>query len=67
MINSGQNKLELSRIGLGCGHMSNANEAAQAAGIAAIHAAFEGGINHLNTADIRSMAPCTDWMSPPIM
>lgn len=46
-----QNILELSRIGLGCGHMSNVNEAAKSAGIAAIHAAFEDGINHLNTAD----------------
>lgn len=46
-----RNGLRLSRIGLGCGHMSNADEAVASAGIAAIHAAFEGGINHLNTAD----------------
>ncbi|MGO4110348.1 aldo/keto reductase [Paenibacillus sp. YAF4_2] len=46
-----RNGLELSRIGLGCGHMSNVNEAVKSAGIAAIHAAFESGINHLNTAD----------------
>lgn len=46
-----QNGLELSRIGLGCGHMSNVNEAVKSAGIAAIHAAFESGIHHLNTAD----------------
>ncbi|WP_426445377.1 aldo/keto reductase [Paenibacillus sp. S-38] len=50
-MNNQQNKLELSRIGLGCGHMSNVNEAVKSAGIAAIHAAFESGINHLNTGD----------------
>ncbi|MFC5449010.1 aldo/keto reductase [Paenibacillus aestuarii] len=46
-----RNGLELSRIGLGCGHMSNVNEAVKSACIAAIHAAFDSGINHLNTAD----------------
>ncbi|GMK39739.1 aldo/keto reductase [Paenibacillus sp. CCS19] len=50
-MNDQQNGLELSRIGLGCGHMSNVNEDVKGAGIAAIHAAFESGINHLNTAD----------------
>lgn len=51
MMKDQQNGLELSRIGLGCGHMSNVNEAVKSAGIAAIHAAFESGINQLNTAD----------------
>lgn len=51
MMKDQQNALKLSRIGLGCGHMSNVNEAVKSAGIAAIHAAFESGINHLNTAD----------------
>lgn len=51
MMKNQRNGLELSRIGLGCGHMSNVNEAVKSAAIAAIHAAFESGINHLNTAD----------------
>ncbi|WP_244862594.1 aldo/keto reductase [Paenibacillus sp. J22TS3] len=51
MMNDQQNRLELSRIGLGCAHLSNVNEAVKSAGIAAIHAAFESGINHLNTGD----------------
>ncbi len=46
-----QNGLELSRIGLGCGHMSNVDEAVKSAGIATIHAALESGIHHLNTGD----------------
>ena len=50
-MNYQKNGLQLSRIGLGCGHMSNANETAQSKGLAAIHAALENGINHLNTAD----------------
>lgn len=36
-MNDQRNGLELSRIGLGCGHMSNADEAVKSAGIAAIH------------------------------
>lgn len=51
MMNDQPNGLELSRIGLGCGHMSNVNEAVKSAGVAAIHSAFESGINHLNTGD----------------
>lgn len=50
-MNDQQHGLDLSRIGLGCDRMSNVNEAVKSAGVAAIHAAFEGGINHLNTAD----------------
>ncbi len=50
-MNYQKNGLDLSRIGLGCGYMSNADETDKAKGIAAIHAAFENGINHFNTAD----------------
>lgn len=51
MMNDPKNGLKLTRIGLGCGHMSNVNEAVKNAGIAAIHAAFESGVHHLNTGD----------------
>ena len=51
MMNYQKNRLDISRIGLGCGSMSNANEAVKETGIAAIHAALESGINFLNTAD----------------
>jgi len=50
-MNDQPNKGNPPRIGLGCGHMSNANEAARSAGVAAIHAALESGIQHLNTGD----------------
>lgn len=50
-MNYQRNGLNLSRIGLGCGYMSNANETDKRKGIAAIHAALERGINHFNTAD----------------
>lgn len=50
-MNYQKNGLDLSRIGLGCGHMSNAGETDKSKGIAAIHAALENGINHFNTAD----------------
>lgn len=50
-MNYQRNGLDLSRIGLGCGYMSNANETDKGKGIAAIHAAIENGINHFNTAD----------------
>lgn len=46
-----KNGLDLSRIGLGCGHMSNANEVVKGNGIAAIHAALEHGINFFNSGD----------------
>jgi aryl-alcohol dehydrogenase-like predicted oxidoreductase len=51
MMNYQKNGLDISRIGLGCGYMSNANEIDKSRGIAAIHAALENGINHFNTAD----------------
>jgi aryl-alcohol dehydrogenase-like predicted oxidoreductase len=50
-MNYQKNGLDISRIGLGCGYMSNANEIDKSRSIAAIHAAFENGINHFNTAD----------------
>lgn len=50
-MNGQQKGLELSRIGLGCAHMSNVNEAVKHAGITTIHAALKSGINHLNTGD----------------
>ena len=50
-MNYQKNGLDISRIGLGCGHMSNANETDKGKGIAAIHAALEKGIDHFNTAD----------------
>jgi Predicted oxidoreductases (related to aryl-alcohol dehydrogenases) len=50
-MNYQRNGLDLSRIGLGCGYMSNANESDKEKSIAAIHSAFENGINHFNTAD----------------
>ncbi|MBB6731444.1 aldo/keto reductase [Cohnella zeiphila] len=50
-MNDPKNGLKLTRIGLGCGHMSNVDEAVKSAGIAAIHAAFESGVHHLNTGD----------------
>lgn len=51
MMNDRRNGPELPRIGLGCGHMSNVNDAVRRAGIATIHAALESGIRHLNTGD----------------
>lgn len=51
MMNYQKNGLDLSRIGLGCDRMSNANDAVKGTGITAIHAALESGINHLNAGD----------------
>ena len=50
-MNYQKNKLDVSGIGLGCMQLSNANDVVRGTGIAAIHAAFEAGINFLNTAD----------------
>lgn len=51
IMNYQKQGMDISRIGLGCGHMSNANETAKNTGVAAIHAAIEYGINFLNTGD----------------
>lgn len=42
--------MEMSKLGLGCGRMSNANSDRRES-IATIHAALDAGITHLNTAD----------------
>ncbi len=46
-----ENGLSISRLGLGCGHMSNGNESARKESIATIHAALEEGVTVFNTAD----------------
>lgn len=46
-----KNGLEISRLGLGCGRMSNAIESVKSDGIDTIHAALDTGITFLNTAD----------------
>lgn len=49
------NGLEISRLGLGCGRMSNATGSAdRSEAIATIHAALDAGISHINTADFYS-------------
>lgn len=46
------NVLERSRLGLGCGRMSNSTEPAdRVESIATIHTALDAGVVHLNTAD----------------
>ncbi|MEK5254677.1 aldo/keto reductase [Paenibacillus sp. FSL F4-0125] len=50
-----KNGLEISRLGLGCGRMSNATGAADRKdSIATIHAALDAGISFINTADFYS-------------
>ncbi|GMX60116.1 aldo/keto reductase [Paenibacillus elgii] len=44
------NKRKVSRLGLGCDRMSNANSD-RAESIATMHAAFDAGMTHMNTAD----------------
>ncbi|PJN90399.1 aldo/keto reductase [Bacillus sp. mrc49] len=44
------NERDISRLGLGCGRMSNANSD-RVESIATIHAALDAGISHINTAD----------------
>ena len=46
-----QNGSEISRLGLGCGRMSNANDSIRKDSIATIHAALDAGVAFLNTAD----------------
>ena len=50
-----KNGMELSRLGLGCGRMSNSTGAAdRIESIATIHAALDAGITYINTADFYS-------------
>ncbi|WP_285767408.1 aldo/keto reductase [Peribacillus sp. SI8-4] len=49
-LNIQANERAISRVGLGCGRMSNANSDRNES-IATIHAALDAGITHLNTAD----------------
>ena len=46
-----ENSLQLSRLGLGCGSMSNRDEKSGQESIATIRAALEAGVTMLNTAD----------------
>ena len=46
-----KNGLQISRFGLGCGRMSNANESVRNDSVATIHAALDAGVTFLNTAD----------------
>lgn len=49
------NGMGLSRLGLGCGRMSNATgDADRKESIATIHAALDAGISFINTADFYS-------------
>lgn len=43
--------LKISKLGLGCGRLSNGNEISEKESIATIHAALEAGVTILNTAD----------------
>lgn len=52
MMNNQNNGLNISRLGLGCGQMSGADEASRSKSTAAIHAAFANGIKVLNTGDL---------------
>ncbi|MBP2000119.1 aryl-alcohol dehydrogenase-like predicted oxidoreductase [Paenibacillus shirakamiensis] len=47
------NEKEITRLGIGCSRMSNANSD-RAESIATIHAALDAGIAHINTADFYS-------------
>lgn len=50
-----KSKPNMSRLGLGCGRMSNATgHADRKESIATIHAALDAGITHMNTADFYS-------------